>query len=176
MSEVDVKSANGSAKRARRNKSLLSIRARLIVIALLAIAPLMIERVRGLERARAGRAQLALSQAMDLAHGGAAAQREIVSSMRALLQVVARAYTRMPSDEPGCNRALSELISTKSWVCSAVWKYERSEIFNPTPRASVAHLMRPSSPATFNPRSQDTLLMSSLSARLQSVSSDGMRV
>ncbi len=116
MSEVDVKSANGSAKRARRGKPLLSIRARLIVIALLAIAPLMIERVRGLERARAERAQLALSQAMDLAHGGAAAQREIVSSMRALLQVVARAYTRMPSDEAGCNRALSELISNVSWL------------------------------------------------------------
>ena len=48
MSDVDVKPANSSKKRARRARPLLSIRVRLIVIALLAIAPLMIERVRRL--------------------------------------------------------------------------------------------------------------------------------
>ncbi len=116
MPDVDVKSAKRSAKKARSGNPLLSIRARLIVIALLAIAPLMFERVRGLERARAERAQLAQSQATDLARGGAAAQREIVSSMRALLQVVARAYTRLPTDEAGCNRALSELTSNVPWL------------------------------------------------------------
>jgi hypothetical protein len=36
-------------KSARRNKPILSIRARLIVLALLAITPLMLERVHGLE-------------------------------------------------------------------------------------------------------------------------------
>jgi len=116
MPDVEVEPAKRSAKNARRGKPLLSIRARLIVIALLAIAPLMFERVRGLERARAERTQLAQSQATDLARGGAAGQREIVSSMRALLQVVARAYTRLPSDEAGCNRALGELTGNVPWL------------------------------------------------------------
>jgi hypothetical protein len=109
MPDVAAKSAKTSAKTAGRSKPILSIRARLIVVALLAIAPLMVERVRGLERARVERAELARSQVIDLTRGGADAQREIVSSMRVLLQVVARAYVRMPSDEADCSRALSNL-------------------------------------------------------------------
>jgi len=116
MSDVDTKSAKTSAKTARRGKPILSIRARLIVIALLAIAPLMVERVRGLERARLERAELARSQVVDLARGGAAAQREIVSSMRSLLQIVARAYARMPSDTEDCNRALTNLTGNIPWL------------------------------------------------------------
>ena len=60
----------------------------MIVVALLAIAPLMVERVRGLERARAERVELARTEVIDLARGGAAAQREVIYSMRAVLQVV----------------------------------------------------------------------------------------
>ncbi|MDR3421337.1 MAG: hypothetical protein P4L80_08885, partial [Xanthobacteraceae bacterium] len=77
MSDVDTKSAKTSAKTARRGKPILSIRARLIVIALLAIAPLMVERVRGLERARLERAELARSQVVDLARGGGPAPTQI---------------------------------------------------------------------------------------------------
>jgi diguanylate cyclase (GGDEF)-like protein len=116
MSEAVAKFANASVKTARRAKPILSIRARLIVVALLAIAPLMVERVRGLERARAERAELARSQVIDLARGGAAAQREIVSSMRALVQVVARAYGRMPTDPADCNRALADLTNNVPWL------------------------------------------------------------
>src|SRR5271169_28909 len=54
----------------RRRKPLLSIRARLIVVALVAIAPLMIDRVRSLERARVDRAELARTEVVDLARGG----------------------------------------------------------------------------------------------------------
>src|ERR1700733_8356243 len=68
----------------RRNGPILSIRARLIVVALLAIAPLMVERVRGLERARVERAAVARSQVIDLARSGVAAQREVIDSTRAL--------------------------------------------------------------------------------------------
>jgi diguanylate cyclase (GGDEF)-like protein len=109
-------SVKTSVKTARRAKPILSIRARLIVVALLAIAPLMVERVRGLERARTERAQLAQSQVVDLARGAAAAQRDFVSSMRALLQVVARAYTRMPAEPADCNRALTNLTSSVPWL------------------------------------------------------------
>jgi diguanylate cyclase (GGDEF)-like protein len=116
MPDVVVKSATIATRATRRSTPILSIRARLIVIALLAIAPLMVERVRGLERARAERAELALRQVVDLARGGATAQRDIVSSMRAVLQVVAGAYTRMPSEAAECNRALFNLTSNVPWL------------------------------------------------------------
>jgi diguanylate cyclase (GGDEF)-like protein len=100
----------------RRNKPILSIRARLIVVALLAIAPLMVERVRGLERARVERAAVARSQVIDLARSGVAAQREVVDSTRALLRVAARVYTKMPFDAPECNQILSDLSSNVPWM------------------------------------------------------------
>ncbi len=112
MADVQAK----SPKKSRRNKPILSIRARLIVVALLAIAPLMLERVRSLERARAERTELAHAQVIDLAHGGAEAQREIVYSMRALLQVVARVYARMPVDQADCNQTLADLTSNIPWL------------------------------------------------------------
>jgi diguanylate cyclase (GGDEF)-like protein len=112
MSDVQAKFAKAS----RRSKPILSIRARLIVVALLAIAPLMLERVRGLERARAERTELALARVVDLARGGAVAQREIVYSMRALLQVVARVYARMPPDPADCSRMLTDLTGNVPWL------------------------------------------------------------
>ncbi len=99
-----------------RSKPILSIRARLIVVALLAIAPLMVERVRGLERTRAERVELALARMADLARGGAEAQREVVYSVRALLQVVARIYAKMPLDSADCNRTLAELTGKIPWL------------------------------------------------------------
>ena len=103
-------------KTSRRRKPILSIRGRLIVVALLAIAPLMFERVRGLERARAERTELAHARVADLARGGAEAQREVVYSMRALLQVVARIYAKMPLDPADCNRTLAELTGNIPWL------------------------------------------------------------
>jgi diguanylate cyclase (GGDEF)-like protein len=104
------------ARRSWRDMPVLSIRARLIVVALLAIAPLMLDRMRGLERARTERGELALTRVVDLARGGAEAQREVVYSMRALLQVVARVYARMAPDQVDCNRTLSDLTGNVPWL------------------------------------------------------------
>ena len=105
-------------RRTRSKKPVLSIRARLIVVALLAIAPLMFERVQGLERARAERVELARTRVLDLARGGAEAQREIVYSVRGLLQIVARLYAKMPLDPDDCNRILVELTGNVPWLRS----------------------------------------------------------
>ena len=51
----------------RRNKPILSIRARLIVLALLAVVPLMLERLHGLGSARADHIQQAHTVAIDQA-------------------------------------------------------------------------------------------------------------
>ena len=97
-------------------KRILSIRARLIVLALLAIAPLMFERVQGLEGARAERTERAHAEVIDLARRGAEAQREIIYSVRALLQVVARVYARMPFDRSDCDQYLTDLTGNMPWI------------------------------------------------------------
>jgi diguanylate cyclase (GGDEF)-like protein len=100
----------------KRRKPILSIRARLIVLALLAIAPLMLERFQGLETARAKRTDRAFAQVSDLARRGAEAQEEVVSSVRALLQIVAHVYTRMPFEAKDCNQYLKDTAANIPWV------------------------------------------------------------
>lgn len=112
MAHLQAKSHNLS----RRGKPLLSIRSRLIIVALMTITPLIFERVRGLERARAERAQMAQTQVIDLARSGAEAQRGVVYSVRALLQLVARVYAANPAQHPDCNQALSSLASNVPWI------------------------------------------------------------
>jgi Diguanylate cyclase, GGDEF domain/HAMP domain len=116
MRDVQTTSGDASAKRSQRHQPILSIRARLIVLALLAIVPPMLERVHSLGRARADRAELVRSQLIDLARSGEAAQREIVDAVRALLGVVARTYERMPLYAPVCNRSLAELTAKVPWI------------------------------------------------------------
>ena len=100
----------------RRNTPILSIRARLIVLALLAIVPLMLERVHGLETARAARTERANAEVIDLARRGVESQREIIYSVRALLQIVARVYARMPFEPADCNQYLTDLTANIPWI------------------------------------------------------------
>ncbi len=73
-------------------KPLIGIRARLMLLALLAVGPLMFDRVRVLEASRSERIEAASSEVMELARRGADAQNEMVVTLRALLQTTARAY------------------------------------------------------------------------------------
>ncbi len=106
-------------KPSKRSKPILSIRARLIVLALLAIAPLMFERVHGLEAARAERTERAHAEVMELARRGADAQEEIISSVRALLQIVARVYVKMPFEPATATTILTDLASNVPWIRGA---------------------------------------------------------
>jgi diguanylate cyclase (GGDEF)-like protein len=99
-----------------RSRPLLSIRARLIVLAVLAITPLVFERMHGLEAARVQRTERARSEVIDLASRGTESQREIIYSVRALLQIVARIYARMPVDPPECNQYLTALTGNVPWI------------------------------------------------------------
>jgi diguanylate cyclase (GGDEF)-like protein len=105
-----------SHRPSQRGKPLLSIRARLIVVALLIITPLIFERVRGLERARAERIQIAQTEVMDLARGGAEAQRSVVYSLRSVLQLIAGMYSKTPLQQPECNQTLSTLAGNVPWI------------------------------------------------------------
>jgi hypothetical protein len=107
-----------SSKRARRNRPFLSIRARLIVLALLAMAPLMLARMHELESARLARLNAVNAEVIDLARRGVESQRDIVYSVRALLQIVSRLYARIPLDTPGCNEYIADLTANIPWIRS----------------------------------------------------------
>ncbi len=100
----------------RRGKPILSIRARLIVLALLAITPLVFDRIHGLEIARSHRIDRARAEVIDLARHGTESQREVISSVRALLQIVGRVYGKMPTDPASCNRYLTALTGNVPWI------------------------------------------------------------
>ena len=104
-----------SSKLARR-RPFLSIRARLIVLALLAIAPLMLARLHELENARQARMKAVNTDVIDLARRGVESQREIIYSVRALLQVVSRVYARIPLDTSGCNQYIADLAANIPWI------------------------------------------------------------
>ena len=99
-----------------RSKSILSIRARLLVLALLAIVPLVFDRVQGLELARSHRIDRARAEVIDLARHGAESQRQIIYSVRSLLQIVARGYAKVPVEVANCNQYLTALTGNVPWI------------------------------------------------------------
>src|SRR5215470_20276562 len=87
-------------------KPRLSIRARLILLALLALVPLMLDRVRLLEATRAERVENAHAEVLDIARRGVDAQLEVVSSTRVVMQVLARTYVTLLKSGQTCTRFL----------------------------------------------------------------------
>src|SRR6266702_5600400 len=70
-------------------KKLLGIRARLALLALILVAPLMLERVRSLEDNRAKQFAIASQEFLKLAQHSADAQREMISSVETVLKSTA---------------------------------------------------------------------------------------
>jgi diguanylate cyclase (GGDEF)-like protein len=94
----------------------LSIRARLMLLALLAVVPLTLDRVRLLEGSRAERLDMASAEALDLAKRGANAQVEMINSTRAVLEVVARAYITMARSGQDCSKFLNGFAVDVPWI------------------------------------------------------------
>ena len=69
-------------RKAVRSRFALSIRARLMILAVIAIVPLLLDRVRDIESDRAERIEAAAKQALNLARQGMAAQNEVIVSVR----------------------------------------------------------------------------------------------
>jgi diguanylate cyclase (GGDEF)-like protein len=101
---------------APRRKPTISIRARLVILALLAVVPLMLDRVRLLEQTRLERIDEAATEALDLARRGVDGQREIITTTKAMLQVMGRAYIGMIATGTTCNFYLSDLAAGMPWV------------------------------------------------------------
>ena len=108
--------AKRSHNTAESRKPTLSIRARLVILALLAVVPLMFDRVRLLEQTRAERIDDAAAEALELARRGVQGQREIVTAAKSMLQVMARSYIGMLATGTTCNFYLSDLATGMPWI------------------------------------------------------------
>jgi diguanylate cyclase (GGDEF)-like protein len=100
----------------KRASPRLSIRARLMLLALLAVVPLTLDRVRLLEASRTERTEMAANEALDLAKRGAAAQLDMISSTRAVLEVVARGYIALARTGQSCTDFLTGFAIDVPWI------------------------------------------------------------
>src|SRR6478736_9558396 len=100
-----------------RLKKLLGIRARLAVLALLLVAPLMLERVRSLEDTRSKQIALAAEEFVNITQHSAETQREVISSVETMLK--SAAYIRASSGiGRSCEVLRASLPANLPWIRS----------------------------------------------------------
>jgi diguanylate cyclase (GGDEF)-like protein len=100
-------------------KPLLGIRARLMLLALLAVVPLMLDRVRVLEASRSERIELAAAEVMEFARRGGEQQNEMVTTVRALVKAAARSYvTASAPAGHQCTALLEGFVKEIPWISS----------------------------------------------------------
>src|SRR5262249_8051706 len=80
------------------------------------IVPLMLDRVRILETTRRERIESAYAQAVNLAKRGVDAQIDLINATKALLQVVARAYTALAANRQDCASVLPDFAADVPWI------------------------------------------------------------
>jgi diguanylate cyclase (GGDEF)-like protein len=99
-------------------KQLLGIRARLALLALILVAPLMLERAHSLEDARSRQIALATQEFSSLAQHSADAQREVISSVETVLK--SAAYIRASAGGIGnsCDLLRASLPANLPWIRS----------------------------------------------------------
>jgi len=104
--------------KAGRSRFALSIRARLMVLATIAVLPLLFDRIRDIESDRSERLTAASKQALTLAHQGVAAQNEAIVSVRAFMQVAASAHGLMTTRGERCDSFLADATRQVAWLKS----------------------------------------------------------
>lgn len=99
-------------------KALLGIRARLVLLALILVVPLMIDRVRVLEDTRSKQVAQAANELSELAKHTADAQREIISTVQAVLKSSAYIYAAASQQGRGCAIMRASLRVDLPWIRS----------------------------------------------------------
>ncbi len=97
-------------------KQLLGIRARLTLLALILVAPLMLERARSLEDARTREIAAASAQSSALAEHSADAQREIISSVETILKSAAYIRASAGGVSRSCDMLRASLPANLPWI------------------------------------------------------------
>lgn len=99
-------------------KALLGIRARLVLLALILVLPLMLDRVRLLEDTRSKQITQAANELSELAKHTADAQREIVSTVQAVLKSSAYIFAAASHEGRGCAIMRASLRVDLPWIRS----------------------------------------------------------
>jgi diguanylate cyclase (GGDEF)-like protein len=109
-------------------KGLFSVRTRLVVLALIMVVPFMADRVRTLESSRASQARALSVQLLNSARNNAEAQREMVSSIEALLKTAAYSARIGASSGQFCAMIRSSFNVDLPWITSLVVAGENGKI------------------------------------------------
>lgn len=110
-------------------KALFGIRARLGLLALILVVPLMLDRVRVLEDTRAQQASQAAAELSELARHTADAQREIISTVQAVLKSSAYIYAAASQEGRGCAIMRASLRVDLPWIRSLSVLDSRGKIY-----------------------------------------------
>ena len=94
----------------------LSIRVRLLLLALIVVGPLMLDRARSIETDRAERIAALSQEALALARQGLEAQQVVVVATKSVVQVVARAHATLGLSQENCDRFLAGATSDTPWI------------------------------------------------------------
>src|ERR1700688_954573 len=108
-------SASFNRKRVKL-KQLLGIRARLALLAVIWVAPLMLERARSLEDARAKQIALASEDFSNLARHSADTQREVISSVETMLKSAAYIRASAGGVSRSCDILRASLPVNLPWI------------------------------------------------------------
>ncbi len=109
--------ANVSFNRKRAKlKQVLGIRARLALLAVILVAPLMLERIRSLEDTRAKQIAQATTEFTTVAKHGADAQREVISSVETILKSEAFIRASAGGVSKSCDVLRASLPTSLPWI------------------------------------------------------------
>ena len=97
-------------------KKLLGIRARLALLALILVAPLMLERARSLEDARGRQIARAYTEFSRIAQHSADGQREVISSVEAVLKSAAYIHASTEAAGRNCDILRASLPVNLPWI------------------------------------------------------------
>jgi diguanylate cyclase (GGDEF)-like protein len=97
-------------------KQLLGIRARLALLAVILVAPLMLERARSLEGARAKEIAQATAEFSSLARRSADTQREVISSVETMLKSAAYIRASVDGISRSCDLLRASLPHNLPWI------------------------------------------------------------
>ncbi len=104
--------------KASRLRGLLGIRTRLVMLALILVVPLMLDRVLVLEHTRSNQFKIATDELTLLAKHSAAAQREVISSVEAMLRSAAYIQSVSEQTDSGCAILRASLRVEMPWITS----------------------------------------------------------
>ena len=87
-----------------------------MILAVIAIVPMLVERIHNEENDRGERIQTAYKQALDLARQGASLQNDAIISARVFLQIIASVRTTFNASNDECNRFLATIAKPVPWL------------------------------------------------------------